>query len=197
MMFVCACGREFLKPRSLGLHSRTCEESTPDKLFWAKVDKGPHPKGCWLYMGYRQRFGHGWLGGPGLAHRYAWELLNRTVPKDKCLLHHCDTPACVNPDHLYIGDRTTNNADKIARGRGACGERTRRNVLTESQVREILSNPPRFGNNEERHHEVAECASRYGVAYGVIYALVRGRTWRHISLSMNNGARSAAHERDK
>lgn len=51
-----------------------------------------------------------------LAHRFAYELWVELIP-DGMLVHHCDNPACVRPDHLYLGTNQDNTNDMIRRGR--------------------------------------------------------------------------------
>jgi hypothetical protein len=131
------CGKEFWRTaRKHGkplrkFCSRACvrlkRHAESDGRFWEKVNKDG-PGGCWLWTGYTQRFGHGTMGrgdGKGgvktiLAHRYSWEIANGPIPAGMCLLHKCDVPACVNPEHLFIGDRIINAKDKMAKGRYRC-----------------------------------------------------------------------------
>src|SRR5262245_50654348 len=137
-----SCSRPFKSYRALGIHFRgKCGKPSDEELFWLKVDKQA-ANGCWVYTGYCQRFGHGWLGELGLAHRYAWKILGHELRNEDCLLHKCDNPPCVNPDHLFIGDRRINSLDAKAKDRHARGERNKRNKLTEAQALEILANPP-------------------------------------------------------
>lgn len=56
-----------------------------------------------------------------LAHRIAWEMTHGTIPMGLYVLHRCDTPACVNPEHLFLGDQTVNMQDAKRKGRTRCG----------------------------------------------------------------------------
>lgn len=77
--------------------------------------------GCWLWTGARKRL-YGKFGYPQvLAHRASWEIHRYPIPEGLCVLHKCDTPLCVNPNHLFLGTRTDNAADREAKGRGRQG----------------------------------------------------------------------------
>lgn len=78
---------------------------------------------CWLWRGARQKPGYGRvnLGGGKIehAHRVAWRLANRRrIPAGRAVLHKCDNPPCVRPDHLFLGTDKMNVADKELKGRG-------------------------------------------------------------------------------
>lgn len=53
------------------------------------------------------------------AHRLMWEEVNGPIPHGMCVLHRCDNPPCIRPDHLFLGTKADNVRDMIAKGRDA------------------------------------------------------------------------------
>ncbi len=89
------------------------------KLFNEKWMPEPN-SGCWLWTAYVDRDGYGNITinrKPTPAHRASWELFKGTIPKGLLVCHKCDTPACVNPDHLFLGTHKDNIRDSFAKGR--------------------------------------------------------------------------------
>ncbi len=83
--------------------------------FWAKVQKGD---GCWEWQGYRDAGGYGRLTvqrRPELAHRMAFYLTYG--PFEGYVLHACDNPPCVRPDHLFVGGQKANMQDASSKRR--------------------------------------------------------------------------------
>lgn len=95
-----------------------------DTRFWSKVNKnGPlHPvlkTRCWLWIASNAR-GYGTFKLDGIAvraNRIAWVLTHGALPRERCVLHRCDNPPCVNPEHLFLGTQVENILDLDAKGR--------------------------------------------------------------------------------
>jgi hypothetical protein len=91
-----------------------------------------HAGACWLWTGSRSAEGYGSIRVDGKmrkAHRVAWELANGPIPAGAgahgtCVLHRCDNPSCVNPDHLFLGTNADNARDRQAKGRTASANLT-------------------------------------------------------------------------
>ena len=147
--------------------------------FWIKVKK---TEGCWVWTGYRDPHGYGrfWhVTGQQLAHRVAYELAYGPITGGECVLHRCDNPSCVRPDHLWLGDMADNTHDMIQKGRAyrggsRQGERNGHHKLTQQQVNEIRGRyvPHKVG--------YAVLGREYGVDESTVYCVVRGKTWRNV-----------------
>lgn len=72
-------------------------------------------------------------------HREAYEKAHGEIPPRFVVRHTCDTPPCINPDHLILGTHADNMRDRDERGRGSCGERHPLAILTREQVIDIRS----------------------------------------------------------
>ncbi len=80
--------------------------------FWLRVNK---TQTCWLWLGAKDHKGYGFLYDSNYrlipAHRFSFELVNGPIKLGLSILHKCDTPSCVRPDHLFSGTQTDNIND--------------------------------------------------------------------------------------
>lgn len=91
--------------------------------FFAKIERIPGVD-CWIWKGMQTSFGYGTLWkvrGKSfyLAHRLSYELHKGPIPKGLFVCHTCDTPYCVNPEHLWLGTAADNSRDMNNKGRGS------------------------------------------------------------------------------
>lgn len=100
----------------------------PAEKFLSKVDK--QPTDCWLWTGAKDQLGYGlvYVSGTGSksekAHRYSVRVLKGEDIDGLVVRHLCDTPSCVNPDHLITGSQADNMNDMVERGRHAMSNKT-------------------------------------------------------------------------
>ena len=143
------------------------------KHFWDRVDIRGKDE-CWEWRGGRQAFGHGRLrvcGRRWLAHRFSYTISFGPIPHGLFVLHKCDNPPCVNPNHLYVGTQNDNVQDRVDRDRSAFGEDSGKTCLTNEQVFDIqrLYNT---GNYTQR-----DLAARYGVSISCVGNIIDGKRW--------------------
>src|SRR5688572_10264945 len=77
------------------------------------------PDGCWLWIGSTHKNGYG-LFKQTFAHRYSYVLYKGEIENKLFVCHSCDTPLCVNPNHLFLGSQTDNLRDMTLKGRRRC-----------------------------------------------------------------------------
>jgi hypothetical protein len=114
---------------------------TLPERFWSKVSRtGP----CWLWTGSLTGSGQAYgqirdeQGTPDFAHRVAWRMVKGPIPAGMLVLHRCDVPRCVRPDHLYLGTAQDNADDRVESLR-ATRPRPRRPSLIRSGQTRIVS----------------------------------------------------------
>lgn len=79
-------------------------KQAPDAFFWKYVNPEPNT-GCWLWSGYGDEKGYGFVRSRGVnwrAHRLAWTLLRGPIPAGMTIDHLCKVKCCVSPDHLEV-----------------------------------------------------------------------------------------------
>jgi hypothetical protein len=147
--------------------------------FWPKVSRLGHKNDCWHWRGWKNEDGYGFIAKgrgdatPMLAHRVSWLVHNKpkSLTSKQCVMHSCDNPGCVNPNHLRIGTQAENTADRHSKDRTARGERLNRGVLNEDLVRKI---------RQEASRAYTALGKKYGCSRATIRQVVQGKTWRHV-----------------
>lgn len=163
--------------------------------FFAKVEKTP---GCWLWLGAtdRKSYGRFSVGGSRhpdgtrrnsmvAAHRFSFELQEGPIPAGDgfhgtCVLHRCDNPRCVNPEHLFLGSNADNVRDMISKGRARPnppkGSAHKLAKLNEEQVRQIVCRYSIEKISQKR------LANEFGVCLATVSHILTGRNWSHLGL---------------
>lgn len=137
-----------------------------------KIKRKPN-NGCWLWRGTRSTAGYG-LVGKLFAHRLSYEAVHgEGSAAGQYVLHHCDTPACVNPDHLYAGTPADNMRDMAERNRSTHGESHPNVWLTAEQVLDIQK---RVLAGER----AILLARQYRCSLGNIYKIKHGIRWQRV-----------------
>lgn len=143
--------------------------------FAARIEKTPT---CWLWAGAKGHFGYGVLKHDGkqvYAHRVAWRLSHGEIQNGQCVLHKCDTPACVNPAHLFLGTKADNARDRDAKGRhrAPMGERHANSKLTTNQARAIRM-------LRDAGAPLKLIAAKFGVSASNISYVALRKGWKHV-----------------
>ncbi len=144
-----------------------------EEKFWEKVEKHDSD-GCWVWIGsMKNRYGSMFDGEKCVpAHKLSWRIRHGKYPPEKTMvLHKCDNPLCVNPNHLFIGTQQDNMDDMISKGRHRypIGEKVHTSKLKESDVIEI-----RKLSKSLKPSAVSEI---FGVSQSAIKHIIKRRSW--------------------
>ncbi len=144
------------------------------------------PTGCWYWTKGKNKDGYGYLFHEGRmqrATRLSYEAFVGPIPSGKLVLHRCDSPSCINPEHLFLGSHADNARDRNSKGRQAKGTRHSKAKITESAVFHykairnlaILAGLGKIkGTRAARHHT--------GISQTTASHINAGRRWRHVKL---------------
>ena len=113
--------------------------------------------GCWEWIAGKSASGYGHFkinNKQHVAHRVAYEIYNGLIPDGMFILHKCDNPLCVNPEHLEIGTHQDNMYDKVSKNRQS---RSTRRTTVEEKINII---------NDSRNSK--EVALSYNLTYRTV-----------------------------
>ena len=146
--------------------------------FWEKADKKGEDE-CWEWLAGKNYKGYGVFrfddnGKLGyIAHRASWKIHFGCRPKHLLVLHHCDNPSCVNPNHLFLGTNQDNMNDMSNKKRSTWGEKSWTSKLTSLDVRKIRNEPERWG-------VITHLAKEFNVATSTISQIRKNITWKQL-----------------
>lgn len=139
--------------------------------FFKKVQKTDT---CWLWMAAKSG-GYGQIGYARKlikAHRVSWEIFRGKIKNNLCVLHKCDNPSCVNPDHLFLGTQKDNAIDRSKKNRGGNlkGIANGRSKLNHNQVIAI----------RKRVESNSSVAKEFGISPSQVSKIRKRKEWKHI-----------------
>ena len=103
--------------------------------FWSKVNKTDY---CWNWRAGKSSTGYGYFNVDATmksVHRLSYLFAHGEIPDGTWVLHKCDNPPCVNPNHLFLGDVKINHTDMVTKGRSTFGEKNPNAILTRRTVK--------------------------------------------------------------
>src|SRR5208282_1213430 len=107
--------------------------------------------------------------------RYLWEQKNGLIPEGICVLHKCDTPACINVDHFFLGTQLDNLKDMNEKNRRkdaiVFGEKNGNHKLTEKQVFQII----------EESGTQKEIAKKYDISQTQVFRIKHRQRWKYLN----------------
>ena len=151
--------------------------------FWDKVqleyleDGSPDFEKCMMWTGGKSYSGYGQFQyGTGIlyrSHRFSFECFNPDNITGLLICHKCDTPACVNPYHLFKGTSLDNIQDCVQKGRNQKGRQEHTCTLTEQNIYDILVDV-----YNKKYASVDELVEVYKVSPITIRRVLSGTTWK-------------------
>lgn len=172
------CSRHYQRFKKYGSPLGGIKNHAPvEERFWRYVKKTDE---CWEWIGNKRRFGYGSIqvAGKGSkktpAHRLSYTMHVGPIPDGLFVMHKCDNPSCVNPDHLQLGTPKDNTQDMIAKGRkrvvAPVGEGNGKSKLTNEIALYI----------KKSASTNAQLARELGLSPNCIRGVRTGRTWKHV-----------------
>ncbi len=175
------CGSRCFGDSMIGVSP--CKNS-PEERFWSRVNKDgpirshcPEIGPCWLWTGPTDRKGYGrtHLGERSNqgAHQTAWIFTRGAITNGLWVLHRCDNPPCVNPNHLFLGTSNDNVQDAVEKGRNVKGSRHPLAKIEEADVISIRQ----LGAAGMSHRQIG---LKYGISPSAAGFIIKRKRWKHV-----------------
>lgn len=131
-----------------------------------------HSLGCWNWTGAKDKDGYGVIRIKGKnirSHRCSFEIFhNVAIGREDMVCHSCDNPSCINPDHLWIGDNSSNQIDAVKKGRNGSQKLSFDDV---SMMRRL------YFSGERTQSSLCD---EYGISTGNMSSIINRRKWAHV-----------------
>lgn len=170
------CNKHYLRNRKYGSPYAVKKPAKNTKSVELITSNIEISKGCWLWAGSKNADGYGTVSLNGKnqkAHRVSYEVFNGPIPSNMVVMHKCDRPACVNPEHLTLGVQSDNVADMDRKGRrvAPASENARTAKLTWTEVRQIR----KYANGGKSRQWLAD---KYNLHISSVDNILKNRTWK-------------------
>lgn len=161
------------------------------KRFLSKIDKTKQGRqydpnlypncnnDCWRYIGFIGNEGYGYFQLKRkclLAHRVSYQIFKDEIPEGMQIRHTCDCKWCVNPNQLIVGTSQDDANDRKYRDMQKIGSQVNTSVLTEDQVRKILTD---VYNN--KYENIKQLCDEYGISKVSMRKIFTGDNWKCIT----------------
>jgi len=143
---------------------------------------------CWICTSHRVNDKGYPVGGHVPIAKRKWVELNGEWPKGMSMLHSCDNPACVNPEHIRPGTRQENSAEMAQRHRSPWGERNGLHKLKSDQARDIYA-------LKESGESIRSVGKRFGVSGAAVWHIWNDVTWIRDVAGMKNFEEPLSHKK--
>lgn len=174
-------------------------EAAKDRFVSKAVVQNPNDfDSCWIWVGTsinRQNYGRINIEFnnnrvPLMVHRFSYMIYNGEIPKGLFVCHNCpdgDNPACVNPNHLWLGNHQDNMDDMSNKGRALGGKRNPKIVDMEISTKQLKKELSWAKNQKDIDKvvelrmsglDVREISDTMKIQREVIWRILSGKTYK-------------------
>ena len=152
-----------------------------EQRFWKYIKKTPT---CWLWVGRsKNEWGYGVIGlggrnaGKERVHRLSWMMHNGAIPPGLFVLHKCDVPACIRPDHLFLGTAADNMKDCLSKNRINRSQRTtgEKHYNHKVSLNDVIEIRRRRSGGEF----LKTIAADFNITVSAVHSIAKGKNWKH------------------